>query len=37
VPRDREGTFEPQLVKKHPRRFDGFDGKILSMCSPFGE
>ena len=31
VPRDRNGTFEPQLVKKHQRRFDGFDDKILSM------
>ena len=24
VPRDRNGTFEPRLVKKHQRRFDGF-------------
>jgi putative transposase len=31
VPRDRKGTFEPQLVKKHQRRFTGFDDKILSM------
>ena len=31
IPRDRNGTFEPQLVKKHQRRFDGFDGKILGM------
>jgi putative transposase len=31
VPRDRNGTFEPQLVKKHERRFDGFDDKILGM------
>jgi putative transposase len=31
VPRDRKGTFEPQLVKKHQRRFDGFDDKILGM------
>jgi putative transposase len=31
VPRDRNGSFEPQLVKKHQRRFDGFDDKILSM------
>src|SRR5690348_12651690 len=30
VPRDRNGTFEPQLVKKHQRRFDGFDDKIIS-------
>jgi putative transposase len=31
TPRDRNGTFEPQLLKKHQTRFDGFDDKILSM------
>jgi putative transposase len=31
VPRDRQGTFEPQIVGKHERHFDGFDGKIISM------
>ncbi len=31
VPRDRNGTFEPQLIEKHQTRFTGFDGKILSM------
>src|SRR5919204_1384321 len=31
VPRDRNGTFEPQIVKKHQTRFDGFDEKIVSM------
>jgi putative transposase len=31
VPRDREGQFEPKIVPKHQRRFDGFDDKILSM------
>ncbi len=31
VRRDRHGTFEPQIVKKHQTRFDGFDEKILSM------
>ena len=31
VPRDREGTFEPQIVKKGQRRFDGFDEKIVAM------
>ncbi len=31
IPRDREGGFEPVLVKKHQRRFTGFDDKILSM------
>lgn len=31
VPRDREGTFTPQIVAAHQRRFTGFDDKILSM------
>jgi hypothetical protein len=31
TPRDRNGEFEPQIVRKHQRRFDGFDDKILSM------
>lgn len=31
VPRDRNGTFDPVLVKKHQTHFDGFDDKILSM------
>jgi putative transposase len=31
VPRDREGSFEPQIVPKHQRRFAGFDDKIISM------
>jgi putative transposase len=31
VPRDREGTFEPQLIAKHERRFTGFDDKILAL------
>ena len=31
APRDRKGTFEPQIVNKHQTRFDGFDSKILSM------
>src|SRR3954464_11890117 len=31
VPRDREGEFEPKIVSKHQRRFEGFDDKILSM------
>jgi putative transposase len=31
TPRDRNGSFEPQMVKKHQTRFDGFDDKILSM------
>jgi transposase-like protein len=31
VPRDREGTFEPQLIPKHERRFTGFDDKIIAL------
>jgi putative transposase len=31
VPRDREGSFEPQLIPKHARRFTGFDDKILAL------
>jgi putative transposase len=31
VPRDRNGDFEPQMIKKGQRRFTGFDDKILSM------
>jgi putative transposase len=31
VPRDRNGTFEPQIIGKHQTRFEGFDDKILSM------
>ena len=31
VPRDRNGAFEPQLIKKGQTRFDGFDEKIISM------
>lgn len=33
VPRDRNGEFEPQLVKKHQTRFDGLDEKIISLYS----
>ena len=31
VPRDRHGTFEPQLIPKHQTRWAGFDDKILSL------
>jgi putative transposase len=31
VPRDRAGSFEPQLIPKGQSRFDGFDDKILSL------
>jgi putative transposase len=32
-PRDRNGTFEPQIVRKRQRRFEGFDEKILALYS----
>lgn len=31
APRDRAGSFEPQIVRRHQRRFDGFDDKIIAM------
>ena len=31
VPRDRQGEFQPEIVPKHQRHFDGFDDKIISM------
>lgn len=31
TPRDRDGTFEPQLIPKHQRRIPGFDDKILAL------
>jgi putative transposase len=31
IPRDRNGEFEPVIIKKGQTRFDGFDGKILSL------
>ncbi|WP_372482318.1 transposase [Rhodococcus qingshengii] len=31
VPRDREGTFEPQIVRKRQRRLNGVDEIVLSL------
>lgn len=31
VPRDRQSSFEPQLIKKHQRRLAGLDSQILSL------
>ena len=31
IPRDRLGSFEPQLIPKHQTRWVGFDDKILSL------
>ncbi|MGH3000262.1 MAG: IS256 family transposase [Gaiellaceae bacterium] len=33
TPRDRNATFEPQIVRKGQRRFEGFDDKILALYS----
>jgi putative transposase len=33
APRDRAGTFEPQIVRKRQRRFEGFDEKIIALYS----
>ena len=33
IPRDRHGEFEPQIIRKHQKRFAGFDQKIVSMYS----
>ena len=31
VPRDRDGTFEPVIVKKHQGRLDGFNDTVISL------
>jgi putative transposase len=31
IPRDRNGSFEPQIIPKHQTRWTGFDDKILSL------
>ncbi len=31
TPRDRNGTFEPELVKKNQTRFTSMDDKVLSL------
>jgi putative transposase len=31
VPRDRNGSFEPQIVPKHARRVEGFDEAVISL------
>jgi putative transposase len=33
IPRDRHGSFEPQIVAKHQSRWTGFDDKIISLYS----
>ena len=31
VPRDRNASFDPRIVRKNQRRIDGFDDKVISM------
>lgn len=33
IPRDRNGEFEPQIVRKHQRNINGIEDKILSLYS----
>ena len=33
APRDRDGSFDPKIVRKRQRRFVGFDDKILALYS----
>jgi transposase-like protein len=33
VPRDRDGSFEPQIVRKRQRRLDGIDQIVLSLTA----
>ncbi len=33
TPRDRDGSFQPKIVRKRQRRFVGFDEKILALYS----
>ena len=33
APRDRDGSFQPRIVRKRQRRFEGFDDKILALYS----
>lgn len=31
IPRDRQGTFEPQVIKKHQKDISSIEGKVLAM------
>src|SRR5215207_9954721 len=33
IPRDRQASFDPQLIAKYQRRFPGFDDKVISMSA----
>ena len=34
VPRDRDSTFEPQLVRKGQQRLPDFDDKVIALLHP---
>ncbi len=34
IPRDRHGSFEPQIISKHQTRWRGFDDKIPVLFEP---
>ena len=36
LPRDRDASFEPRIVPKHARSFDGFDEQILVKGANIG-
>ena len=33
MPRDRNATFEPQLIPKHQRRLRGFNELVISLVA----
>ena len=33
MPRDRNASFDPRIVRKGQRRIDGFDDKVISMSA----
>ena len=33
IPRDRDATFEPQMVRKRQRRLSGLDGLVISLSA----
>jgi putative transposase len=33
IPRDRDGSFEPQIVGKRQRRLSGIDGLVISLSA----
>ena len=33
IPRDRDGTFEPKIVRKRQRRLGGIDGLVISLSA----